>query len=69
MNEGRGNQKVYTVEELAKLLGVDKHQKNKKHYLPKGHQYEVTDRNDPKGNQWVNVPNVNDWRKHSDDTW
>ncbi len=50
-------------------MGIKTDEEKQQKYLPKDFKYEVTDRNDPKGNEYVNVPNLNDWRKNSPDTF
>lgn len=68
LNDGRGREKVYTVDELAKLMGLDKKEK-KKNYIPHDYKYEVTDKYDPHGNEWVNLPNMKNWRHSSYETY
>lgn len=50
------------------MIGLDKEDKRRKNYYPREHFYRVTDQHDPHGNEWVNAPDMNYWRKNSYET-
>lgn len=50
------------------MIGLDKEKQRRHNYYPRDYKFEVTDKYDPHGNEWVNMPDVNHWRKNSYET-
>lgn len=61
LDQGENGDKVYTLEEIASLLGI-KGQK-KQEYLSQDHDYQKDNLIDPEGYEWVDVPQ--NWKQET----